>query len=89
MVKFARATGDIHALSSADMRLIALAHGLEVGGEGFPCRAVCCYAFFSSGRSLGARVPLPLPHDAEAATRLGLQAWLVTLAPDSACKPGV
>ena len=31
VVKFARATGDIHALSTADVRLIALAHGLEVG----------------------------------------------------------
>lgn len=34
MVKFARATGDIHALSSADVRLIALAHGLEVAAHG-------------------------------------------------------
>ncbi|PSC73917.1 RNA-binding NOB1 [Micractinium conductrix] len=34
VVKFARATGDIHALSSADVRLIALAHGLEVAAHG-------------------------------------------------------
>ncbi|EFN52880.1 hypothetical protein CHLNCDRAFT_138388 [Chlorella variabilis] len=32
--KFARATGDIHALSTADIRLIALAHGLEVAAHG-------------------------------------------------------
>lgn len=34
MVRFARATGDIHALSAADVRLIALAHGLEVAAHG-------------------------------------------------------
>lgn len=34
VVKFARATGDIHALSTADIRLIALAHGLEVAAHG-------------------------------------------------------
>lgn len=34
VVRFARATGDIHALSAADVRLIALAHGLEVAAHG-------------------------------------------------------
>ncbi|KAL4854488.1 RNA-binding protein NOB1 [Chlorella vulgaris] len=34
LVRFARATGDIHALSAADVRLIALAHGLEVAAHG-------------------------------------------------------
>ena len=29
MTKFARVTGDIHALSAADVRLIALAHSLH------------------------------------------------------------
>ncbi len=37
VVKFARATGDIHALSSADVRLIALAHGLEASEWGLAC----------------------------------------------------
>lgn len=34
VVKFARATGDIHALSSADVRLIALTRGLEAAAHG-------------------------------------------------------
>lgn len=34
VVKFARATGDIHALSTADVRLIALARGFEVAAHG-------------------------------------------------------
>ena len=34
MLRFARATGDSHALSTADVRLIALAHGLEVAAHG-------------------------------------------------------
>lgn len=31
---FARETGDIHALSSADIKLLALAHSLEVAAHG-------------------------------------------------------
>lgn len=34
VVKFARATGDIHALSTADVRLIALARAFEVAAHG-------------------------------------------------------
>lgn len=34
MLRFARATGDLHSLSSADIRLIALAHTLEVARHG-------------------------------------------------------
>lgn len=32
MTRFARATGDLHSLSTADIKLIALARTLEVGG---------------------------------------------------------
>lgn len=34
MLRFARATGDLHSLSTADIRLIALAHTLEVARHG-------------------------------------------------------
>ena len=33
-MRFARATGDVHALSAADVRLLALTHSLEVGANG-------------------------------------------------------
>ena len=34
MLRFARATGDLHSLSTADIRLIALAHTLELARHG-------------------------------------------------------
>ena len=34
MLRFARETGDLHALSSADVKLLALAHTLEVATHG-------------------------------------------------------
>ena len=34
VLRFARATGDLHSLSTADIRLIALAHTLEVARHG-------------------------------------------------------
>eukprot|EP00887_Chlorella_sp_A99_P000508 scaffold17.g508.t1 len=34
IVRFARATGDVHALSAADVRLLALARGLEAAAHG-------------------------------------------------------
>ncbi|KAA6419543.1 MAG: RNA-binding NOB1 [Trebouxia sp. A1-2] len=39
MLRFARATGDLHSLSSADIRLIALAHTLEVARHDAPTKA--------------------------------------------------
>ena len=50
VVKFARATGDIHALSSADVRLIALAHSIEASeGAGCACVAVRCMLAAAAG----------------------------------------
>lgn len=34
VLRFARATGDLHSLSSADIKLIALAHTLELARHG-------------------------------------------------------
>ncbi len=34
VLRFARETGDVHALSSADVKLVALAHTLEVQAHG-------------------------------------------------------
>lgn len=34
MLRFARATGDLHSLSAADVKLIALAHTLQVARHG-------------------------------------------------------
>lgn len=59
MTKFARATGDIHSLSAANVRLIALAHSLHVARYGSaslrsepqPARAI------GKGSKTGGRIP--------------------------------